>query len=43
VIAIGGQTAAAVQRAGLKVSAVSADHSVYGMLVCLGQYFSDRN
>lgn len=43
VIAIGGQTAEAVGRAGLKVSATSADHSVYGMLVCLGEYFSDRN
>lgn len=43
VIAIGGQTAEAVERAGLKVSATSADHSVYGMLVCLGEYFSDRN
>jgi uroporphyrinogen-III synthase len=42
VIAIGGQTADAVERAGLKVSATSADHSVYGMLVCLGGYFSDR-
>ncbi len=43
VIAIGGQTAEAVGRAGLKVSATPADHSVYGMLVCLGEYFSDRN
>ena len=43
VITIGAQTAAAAERAGLKVSATSADHSVYGMLVCLGRYFSEAN
>lgn len=42
VIAIGEQAAAAAERAGLKVSAVSADHSVYGMLVTLSRYFSGR-
>lgn len=43
VVAIGDQTAAAAERAGLKVSAISADHSVYGMLVALNAYFSDVN
>ncbi len=42
-IAIGSQTAAAAERAGLKVSAIAADHSMYGMLVALGRYFSERN
>jgi uroporphyrinogen-III synthase len=42
VIAIGEQTATAAERAGLKVSAVSADHSMYGMLVTLSRYFSGR-
>ncbi len=40
VVAIGDQTAAAAERTGLKVSAVSADHSVHGMLVALNAYFS---
>jgi uroporphyrinogen-III synthase len=42
-IAIGEQTAAAAERAGLKISATSADHSVYGMLATLNRYFSDEN
>ena len=42
-IAIGEQTAAAAERAGLKISAVSADHSMHGMLVTLNRYFSDEN
>ncbi|MEO8264694.1 MAG: uroporphyrinogen-III synthase [Ilumatobacteraceae bacterium] len=42
VVAIGEQTAAAAERAGLKISAISADHSVYGMLVCLGRYLQER-
>ena len=43
VVAIGDQTAAAAQRAGLKISAISADHSVYGMLVTLSRYFAEPN
>jgi uroporphyrinogen-III synthase len=43
VVAIGEQTADAADRAGLKVSVVSADHSVYGMLVALSRYFSSGN
>lgn len=43
VVAIGDQTAAAAERAGLKISAISADHSMYGMLVALSRYFADRN
>jgi uroporphyrinogen-III synthase len=43
VVAIGAQTAAAAESAGLKISAISADHSVYGMLVTLSRYFSDSN
>jgi uroporphyrinogen-III synthase len=43
VVAIGEQTAAAAGRAGLKISAISADHSVYGMLVTLSRYFSESN
>ena len=43
VVAIGDQTAAAAVRAGLKISAISADHSVYGMLVTLSRYFSESN
>jgi uroporphyrinogen-III synthase len=43
VVAIGDQTAAAATRAGLKISAISADHSMYGMLVALSRYFSERN
>jgi uroporphyrinogen-III synthase len=43
VVAIGEQTAADAGAAGLKVSTVSTDHSVYGMLVALGRYFSDDN
>ena len=43
VVAIGDQTAAAARRAGLKISAISADHSVYGMLVTLGGYLAGSN
>jgi uroporphyrinogen-III synthase len=43
VVAIGEQTAAAAELAGLKVSAVSADHSMHGMLVTLSRYFSQPN
>ena len=43
VVAIGAQTAAAAQDAGLKISVISADHSVHGMLVTLSRYFSDAN
>jgi uroporphyrinogen-III synthase len=43
VVAIGEQTAAAADLAGLKISAISADHSVYGMLVTLSRYFSESN
>ena len=39
-IAIGEQTAATAERAGLKISATSADHSTYGMLVTLSRYLS---
>jgi uroporphyrinogen-III synthase len=42
-IAIGDQTAAAAERAGLKISAISADHSMYGMLVTLSRYLAERN
>jgi uroporphyrinogen-III synthase len=42
-IAIGEQTAAAAERAGLKISAISADHSIYGMLVVLSRYLSGGN
>lgn len=42
-IAIGKQTAAAAERAGLKISAIAADHSIYGMLVVLSRYLSDGN
>ena len=42
-IAIGEQTAAAAERAGLKISAIAADHSIYGMLVVLSRYLSDGN
>ena len=43
VVAIGEQTSAAAKAAGLKVSVVSADHSMYGMLIALSRYFSDAN
>jgi uroporphyrinogen-III synthase len=43
VVAIGPQTAAVAERAGLKVTATSADHSMYGMLVCLEMYLADCN
>jgi uroporphyrinogen-III synthase len=43
IVAIGSQTAAAAERAGLKISAISADHSVYGMLVTLSRYFTGSN
>jgi uroporphyrinogen-III synthase len=42
VVAIGEQTAATAERVGLKISTISADHSVYGMLVCLGRYLHER-
>ena len=42
-VAIGDQTAAAAAQAGLKIAVVSADHSVYGMLVALSRYFADGN
>ena len=42
-VAIGAQTAAAAVRAGLKISAVSADHSMYGMLATLSRFFSESN
>lgn len=42
-VAIGEQTAADAERAGLKIAAVSADHTVYGMLVTLRKYFSEEN
>jgi uroporphyrinogen-III synthase len=42
-VAIGEQTAADAERAGLKIEVVSADHSVYGMLVTLRKYFSEEN
>jgi uroporphyrinogen-III synthase len=43
VVAIGEQTATAATRAGLKISIVSADHSVNGMLVTLSRYFAQPN
>lgn len=43
VVAIGEQTAADAAQAGLKISAISADHSLHGMLVTLSRYFSDAN
>lgn len=43
VVAIGEQTAADAEHAGLKISAISADHSVHGMLVTLSRYFSEAN
>lgn len=43
VVAIGEQTAAAAAQAGLKISAISADHSVHGLLVTLSRYFSEAN
>jgi uroporphyrinogen-III synthase len=43
VVAIGEQAATAAVRSGLKISAISADHSVYGMLVTLSRYFSESN
>ena len=42
VVAIGEQTAATAERAGLKISAISADHTMYGMLVCLSRYLQER-
>ncbi|MEP7202527.1 MAG: uroporphyrinogen-III synthase [Ilumatobacteraceae bacterium] len=42
-IAIGHQTAAVAEAAGLKIAAVSADHTVYGMLATLRRYLSDAN
>jgi uroporphyrinogen-III synthase len=43
VVAIGEQTAATAVHAGLKISAISADHSMYGMLVTLSGYFAGPN
>jgi uroporphyrinogen-III synthase len=43
VVAIGEQTAAVAREAGLKITTVSADHSVYGMLVSLGRYFTNTH
>jgi uroporphyrinogen-III synthase len=43
VVAIGEQTSRAAEAAGLKVSVVSADHSVEGMVSALSRYFSDAN
>lgn len=43
VVAIGEQTAAAAERAGLIVSAVAAEHSIPGMLIALNAYFSVAN
>ena len=42
-VAIGEETAAAAERAGLKIMAISADHTMYGMLVTLVKYFSGQN
>jgi len=42
-VAIGGRTAAAAEQVGLKITIVSADHSMYGMLVALDRYLSDCN
>ena len=39
-VAIGDQTATAATQAGLQISLISADHSMYGMLVALSRYFS---
>ena len=42
-VAIGARTAAAAEQVGLKITIVSADHSMYGMLVALDRYLSDCN
>jgi uroporphyrinogen-III synthase len=42
-VAIGARTAAAAEQVGLKITIVSADHSMYGMLVALDRYLSDGN
>jgi uroporphyrinogen-III synthase len=42
-VAIGTRTAAAAEQVGLKITIVSADHSMYGMLVALDRYLSDCN
>jgi uroporphyrinogen-III synthase len=42
-VAIGEQTAADAERVGLKITVVSADHSIYGMLVALDRYLRDGN
>ena len=42
-VTIGQQTAAAATQAGLKITIVSTDHSLYGMLVALSRYFTDGN
>jgi uroporphyrinogen-III synthase len=42
-VAIGEQTAAVATQAGLKISVVSTDHSVYGMLIALSRYFAHVN
>jgi uroporphyrinogen-III synthase len=43
VVAIGERTAAAAERAGLKIAVISADHSMHGMLVSLRRYLAGRN
>src|SRR5438270_998 len=42
-VAIGDQTAAAAEEVGLKITVVSADHSIYGMLVALDRYLREGN
>lgn len=42
VVAIGPQTAAAAERAGLKVSSIAADHSLAGLVEALEERFSTR-
>jgi uroporphyrinogen-III synthase len=42
-VAIGARTAAAAEQAGLKITIVSADQSMYGMLVALDRYLSGGN
>jgi len=43
IVAIGDQTATVAEQLGLKVTVVSADHSLYGMLVALDGYLCDCN
>ena len=42
VVAIGPQTAAGVTTAGLKVTAVAADHSLHGLVDALSRCFTSR-